>query len=329
MLALYKLQAKGYFSNMFNKIEFFTTIMFLAVLGSMIIFKTSSAFGGSANLDNQEYVMMISKLNITIISSIALMMIMNSAMQSFGLSFFEMKESVLLKRIGATKISKFEAVSSFLLWGLTTMLITMVWMSIWVGICQIPSVAEATNGLLYVDGSIWKGLNYGGMIVAIIITALAFYAISFLFVSFSKNAEMFQIMSTFYFFVAVFLGGTFSPSADREWMTIIGYLSPLGWGTSLMSNSALQGFNQSLIEHALNNDVPNLNIVPIGIQEGASANVFNFSGYYIFDEINTMPGAVEISFEHVGTFYVIGDIIFPMIYGILAALASMRIFKWD
>lgn len=234
---------------MFNKVDFFTTIMFLLVLGSMIIFK----------LPEGTPIDVISKTNIAIITSITLMMVMNSAMQSFGMSFFEMKNSVLLKRIGATKISKFEAIGSFMLWGFTTMFITLGWIFIWVGIFQIPKVGLMTNWMLYVSPDIWANVNWAGFIIAIFITSLAFYAIAFLFVSVNKNSESYQITSTFYFFLAVFLGGTFTPTSSREWMTIVSYLSPLGWGTDLAISSMLGG-------NIFNLSAGSLNVIESGSQ---------------------------------------------------------------
>lgn len=312
MFALYKLQAKSYFLNTFNKISFFTSIMFLGVMGSIIVFNMSG------NWDDGFYQTKISYLNMSIISSIVLMMVMNASLDAFGFSFLEMKKSVLLKRIGATKISKFEAVGSFLLWGFTSMLLTVGWMSIWIGICQISEVGKFTNGMLYVSPEIWETANFGGMILAIIITTFAFYAISFFFVSISKNAEMYEIITTFYFFFAALLGGSLTPNANREWMTTISYMSPLGWGTQLMTNSSLEGVNNYALEEA--------NCI------NESASVFNWAdGYYILDIDNTSikDGSILYKFTHVESLIAIGSIVLPTIYGTAAGISSVKFFRWD
>lgn len=239
MFSLYKLQAKGYFANIFSKADFITTIMFLVVLGSITSF--SMANNSMIDLETQQGINQLSYANIGIISSITILMVMNSALYSFGFSFFEMKQSVLLKRIGATKISKIEAVSAFIMWGFTTMIFMVSWIAIWVGFFQIPAIAEWTNGLLYVAPELWKDVNWLGVVTAIIVTSISFYAISFLFVSISKNSEMYNILTTFYFFFVAFLGGSFTPNSGRDWMMYVGYLSPLGWASEMMSHSMLGG----------------------------------------------------------------------------------------
>ncbi len=97
---------------MFNKMDFIMTFLFLAVLGSFIVF---SAGNNGVSYDDANTALQLSKLNITMISSIVLMMVASSAINTFGISFFEMKDSVLLKRIGATEISKIQAVTAFIL----------------------------------------------------------------------------------------------------------------------------------------------------------------------------------------------------------------------
>jgi hypothetical protein len=76
--------------------------MFLAVIGSMM--DTSSLPADAA-----------SHIYLNIVGALMIFTSMNAAIQSFGFSFYQMKESVLLKRVGATKISKFGAISSFIL----------------------------------------------------------------------------------------------------------------------------------------------------------------------------------------------------------------------
>ncbi len=278
MGALIKLQAKAYFSNIFAKVDYFTTVIFLLVLGSLVL---------SGHSDWKYNDPRLSRLNIAIISSITILMVMNSALYSFGFSFFEMKDSILLKRIGATKITKIEAIGSFLIWGMTTMVFILAWISFWVGIFQIPAIAKLTGGLLYVSPKLWENVNWGGFVVSILITSISFYAIAFFFVSILSDAEQYNIMTTFYFFVVAFLGGVFTPNANREWMKIIGHMSPLGWGSELMNHS-MQGLP-----------------------------VFDLGGYKI-------P-----LHDDIGSFEAVGHFAFPIIYGSLAAGASLKFFKWD
>ena len=272
MLAVYKLQAKAYFSNIWARIDFITAFLFLVVVG------TVTKINGVRTPE----------ANVAVIASISILMVLNSAMWSFGFSFFEMKDSVLLKRIGATKISKPKAVLSFLMWGFTTTLLVLSWLGLWIGICQIPAVAKATDNLLYIDRATWLKVNWLGVFLAIIISSVSFYSIAFLFVSFNKNSEIYNITGTFYFFIIAFLGGAVAPTAGREWMTVIGYLSPLGWMSKFMGDAML------------------------------GAPIFHFGGYASISQN-----------EQIGSLLAIGRIAFPIIFGALAAGASIKLFKWD
>ncbi len=299
MWALYKLQAKGWFANIFNKMDFIMTLLFLAVLGSMVAFglenELANNYGitGGFDINNSDIASAYSQANLAIIASISLLMVASSAINTFGISFFEMKESVLMKRIGATNITKLGAVTSFILWGMTSMVFIIGWMAIIIGFCQIPGIAEATGGVLYVSGDIWSQVNWVGVFAAIIITMVSFYAIAFFFVSISKNSMAYQMTATFYFFLISFLGGAYTPNADRMWMDIVSFMSPLGWGTDLMTYS-LQG-----------------------------GDVFNWANG--FDLMNPMTGMKE----HIDGLKLAGTICMPVIFGSLAAGFSAKFFKWD
>ena len=279
MWAIYKLQAKAYFSNIFARVDFITAVLFLIVIGSISVAKGTQ-------------VAIASRENIAIVSSISGLMIFNSALWTFGLPFFEMKKSVLLKRIGATKINKPTAIGAFLLWGMTTTLFILIWISMWVGFFQIPAIADGTNNLLFISSSIWAKVNWGGLFVGIIITTLSFYSIAFLFVSFNKNSEIYNITGTFYYFIVAFLGGAVVPTINRDWMTVIGYMSPLGWTSKFMGDAML------------------------------GQHVFDLSGYQTL-----LPGSDQ--FKNIGEFKAIGRILFPIVFGTLALGASAKIFKWD
>lgn len=349
MYALYKLQAKSYFSNIFSKVEFITTFLFLAVLGSLIVFYIGPTFGSDATITNPAYNKTISSANITIISSIVLLMIMQSALNTFGLSFYEMKDSVLLRRIGATKISKPQAIGSFILWGMTTMLFTIAWIAFLVGIMQIQAIGEATGGVLYVDPAIWTNANWGGAILTIIIVAVSVYAIAFFFVSIAPSSETYNIISIFYFFLMAFLGGSLTPNAGREWMTVIGYMSPLGWGRELMdasmnglsvfnltSDGGYVGATVTIPVDTITTNQPTTDQIDIWLQNNGYSDLNE--GFMATDiTLNFEANTDTINIESVtiyGTapenlFMALGRFGFPVIYGGLAAGASVKFFKWD
>ncbi len=341
MGALYKLQAKAWFANIFNKMDFIMTFLFLMVLGSFVSFKAGDATYNDLTL---------SRMNITMISSIVLLMVASSAINTFGVSFFEMKESVLLKRIGATNISKFEAVVSFILWGMTSMLFIILWMMLIVGFCQFVFFAELTGGLLYVDPTLWLNVNWVGVIVAIIMTMVSFYAIAFFFVSISKNASSYQITGTFYFFLISFLGGAYTPNADVLWMDVISFLSPLGWGRELMSASmnGAQVFN--FVDGYQIDSILDITETPFAsydeMVEGITSKTWNdlatmvpslefspeFLAEYGVDNVSldfATNMAAPYYTETINSFKAIGNILMPIIYGTLAAGFASKFFKWD
>lgn len=282
MYALYKLQAKVWFANMFNKIDFFMTLLFLSVMGSLV----AAGLGGYSDMTATA----LSQANLAIVSSVVLMMVASSSINTFGMSFFEMKESVLLKRIGATEITKPKAIGAFMLWGMTSMIFIVLWMFFIVFLFQIPMLADnpgALGGILYISGKDWATIDWSGVIVAIIIVMVSFYAIAFFFISISKDVTAYQMIGTFYFFLATMLGGSFTPNASREWMDIIGFLSPLGWGGDIMASAT----------------------------HGAEwYNIIDGYSYGTIDE-NGIKAA--------------GNIFMPIIYGGLAGLAAAKFFKWD
>lgn len=296
MFALYKLQAKVWFANFFNKIDFIMTVMFLSVMGSLAAVGVAGQFGGDIDLAISSGA--LSAANLAIVSSVMLMMVASSAINTFGMSFFEMKESVLLKRIGATEITKPKAIGAFILWGMTSMLMIVLWMVFIIFLFQIPAMAGDTGalgGILYISGSDLANVDWAGVILAIIIVMVSFYAIAFFFISISKDVTAYQMIGTFYFFLATMLGGSFTPNASREWMDVIGFLSPLGWGGDMMA-AATQG-----------NDWWN-------IVDG-------------FDQMVTNNGIPTT--EHVDGIKLAGNIFMPIIYGGLAGLAAAKFFKWD
>ncbi len=344
MKSLYKLQAKGWFSNIMNKMDFVMTFMFLVVLGSFI------SFGFDYSNANEKA--QLSSLNITMISSIVLLMVASSSINTFGISFYEMKESVLLKRIGATEITKIQAVGAFVLWGMTSMLMIIGWMAVIVGVCQIPAVAKLTGGALYVLPDAWQNVNWVGVVLAIVITMVSFYAIAFLLVSVSKNSNSYQILSTFYFFLISFLGGAYTPNADILWMDVIGFLSPLGWGRDLMSAS-MQGVGVGQIFDFVHGYDVLFNGIDKGTYDSIHSSIegqtfgqlkllaigsgLNFPDISNWDEIKDLTITADQTNELIGFMApkeftglkALGNILMPIIYGGLAMFGSAKLFKWD
>lgn len=287
MFSLYKLQAKAWATNPFSKMEFVTSILFLVVLSSI-------------SVSNENNADTISLINLNIISQITVLTVMNGALYSFGFLFYEMKQSVLLKRIGATQISKTQAIISFILWGLTMIVFDVLWIALWVIIgSSIP------NGKL--GNILWVDISYAGQIdwlpvfLGLIFTGIAYLPIAFLLISISKNAEMYNIIATFYYFFFGFLGGQIISASNHEWMNVIGFLSPMGWTTNLVT--------LGLAGNALDVDVSWFK--PLGDDPALSENLakLNMSGNW------TSIGILQI--------------VLPLTFGLAAGIATLKTFKWD
>jgi ABC-type multidrug transport system permease subunit len=279
MFALYKLQAKAWISNAYAWTNFITSLMFLAVIGSMM------NPSGSADAASLVY--------LNVVGALMIFTSMNAAIQSFGFSFYQMKESVLLKRVGATKISKFGAISSFILWGFTTMLINILWM---VFIVFMFTVFGHEGTMFFITTNSLNKINWLGVCVAIAVNAIAFYAVSLFFVSIAPNSEVYNIFATFYFFIIAFLGGGFAPAAKEThtWMKVISDLSPFGWTQTMMLHSI------------------------------AGDSVFNFANGYAHIAVqNKIPTLV-----HITSTEAIMNLAMPL-YGLLATGATVKFFSWD
>ncbi len=218
MFALFKLQIKVLFKNPFLIFDFLIAFIFILIFGSLIQNNASLA------LEAQKQVAMTSLFGF-----IVAMLLLNSGMYSFGFSFFSMKESVLLKRIGASKISKPGALSAFMLSGLTILCLVLIWTFSLTAILGVAGVIPQIA---------WADAKWGAVIVGIIIGGITSYILALFFVSISKNTEIYNMFTTLFFFFAVFLSGGLTGS-DARWMEIISYLTPVGWNADFISNAFL------------------------------------------------------------------------------------------
>ncbi len=214
MFALYKLQIKVLFKNPFLIFDFLTAFIFILIFGSIVKLNLGLGVEGQFAMTS-------------LFGFIIAMLLLNSGMYSFGFSFFSMKESILLKRIGASKISKSEAFSAFILSGCTILLLVLIWTF---SITAILGAGQVIPELR------WSKMNWSAIIVGIIIGALTSYILALFFVSISKNTEIYNMITFLFFFFAVFLSGGLTNSS-AQWMEIIGYLTPVGWNAEFISNA--------------------------------------------------------------------------------------------
>ncbi len=156
--------------------------------------------------------------------------VMQSGLMGFGFNFMALKKSVLLKRIGATKITKFEALMGIALYALTLFVLSTSWTLI---LTEIFTVTNFFPG----EGFIWADVAWGSLTFGILIGLFLSYAIGMMFLSFSKDDQQYSMLVMFYFFLASFLGGMLIPggSENIEWMRYVGYAIPNVYSSHLMT----------------------------------------------------------------------------------------------
>lgn len=272
MFALYKLQLKVSIKNPFLIFDFLISFLFILIFGSII--------NASADLNDQEKVILMTEF----FGFILAILLISSGIYSFGFSFFTMKESILLKRIGASKITKTEAISAFMLSGFTILIFAIIWafFVVWIFSDDVFKV---------IPSILWTQIKWGAVIYGVAVGAIASYIIGFFFVSISPNSEIYNVFTTFYYFIALFLSGGFNFSGETiKWMEVIGWLTPLGWNSKFISDAM------------------------IGL------DVWNLSGY------SAQLGTKIIETE---AWEATLDVFMPLIFAGLAGLASLKTFKWD
>ncbi len=270
MFSLYKLVLK---TNVKSPSIMFPIIMPLIFL---LIFSP-----GFTNLES---------VNIGVVSIIAVTT-MQSGLMGFGFTFIGLKKSILLKRIGSTKITKFGALMGVALYGLTLFVFTTIWTFILVFLFSVSKFFGQNGGLYFV----WANISWGVLIVSMILGLFVSYSIGMLILSVSKDDQQYSLLVMFYFFLASFLGGMLIPtSSNIEWMKNVGFLIP-------------NVYNSHMFQAV-----------------GASKNlgdVFNFANGYSYD---TFLGEVFVpGWEAALNFFV------PIIAGTIALSMSVKLFKWD
>lgn len=277
MFALYKMQARVWFKNPFSYFSFIFATFFLVVLGAI-----ASVTGTT---DQQVQLLVQTSFGMAISA-----MIISSA-NNFGFTIFNLRDSILLKRIGATKITKTQVISEIVLWGVTTLIFVMVWIFFLQWLLGFTGFfgTYSTGENIETD---WAGIKWAGLILAILIGAIVSYIISLFFISISPNTDTYNIITLFYFFFAVFLGGGVTIANQRDWMNIAGKLTPIGWNREFIVSS-VNGFD-----------------------------VFNFTADNIatapFDSVETIEGYRSAL-----------DFFMPFVFMIIVMPFTVKAFKWD
>ncbi len=150
------------------------------------------------------------------VSIVVTMTLINQGITMFGFNLIELRKSVIFKRIGSTAITKPMAMMAFFIWAFisTGFIIIYIFLLTW--------IFDATNLSIF-D---WDIVNWAGVIPMIFVGLAVSLALSFLFVTISKNVETFTMYELLYFLLATFVGGIFFPGPNPEWMIWVGKFIP-------------------------------------------------------------------------------------------------------
>ncbi len=178
----------------------------------------------------------IDALVATFFTTILAIVTMQNGLMGFGINFIAIKKSVLLKRIGATELSKLDVIVAVLFYGLTLWVISFVWIF-------LVMIIFSAIGIFYSPAQTFLGIetfpqftatafgwiqyvNWPRMAIATIVMIIPSYGLGLFFTSVAKEDQMYMGMAMIYFFFAGFVGGIMFPGDTPHWMQLAGYLIP-------------------------------------------------------------------------------------------------------
>lgn len=161
---------------------------------------------------------------------------MQSGLMGFGFNFIKLKKSVMLRRIGATKLTKAQVLGAVVLYGVTIWFVSIIWLTIWAYIFSAAGLfySVSTTGLDSVVGHLDLGqLNWPMFLAATIATLLISYSIGLFFASFAKDDMIFHAIVMLYFFGVGLIGGLMIPGIKPDWMINAAYIFPNTYANEL------------------------------------------------------------------------------------------------
>lgn len=172
-------------------------------------------------------------------------MLMQSGTFGFGFTMIALKKSIMLKRIGATKITKPEVLTASILYGFTMLLISLVWTTSFTMILSVSGyyLSSTTGETLHIAFDTVS--NWGYIILGIIISIFVSYSIGMMFVSLARTDEQFAMSAMLYFFFSILLAGLLVNNEIRQeipFMVWTGYFNPTVWANQII-NFGVSGIN--------------------------------------------------------------------------------------
>ncbi len=166
----------------------------------------------------------------SIIASVVTITMISAGLMNFGFTMFELRKSVIMKRIGSTQMSKPEALVGFFGWHFMLIMLQVIYI-FFIG-WLMSNVSH-----YYSSEIVFSEINWGGVVYAVFIGTVLSLVLGFFFLSISKTIEVFNMFTFLYFFIASFMGGIFIPSTGLVWMTWVGYFIPHTYVAELMTHS--------------------------------------------------------------------------------------------
>ncbi len=232
-----------------------------------------------------------------VLSSVIAITILAAINNSFGSNFMELKKSIIIKRLGSTQVTKTNAMLGFLLWAvlLATVQVLYTVFLFWIvdvsGLLEVSSAALGTiNGTFFNPNIDWLSVIYG-----LIMLMLVSFAMTFFFMSIATNAETYQIMAFFYFFLVMYFGGLIF-TANVQWMNIVSLFLPHTYVAGFL-NGAFNG-----------------HYVISGLNDGLPINIWDMSNYsddYILNGVSSL------------------NVIMPIIFTGAFGYIGIKNFRWD
>ncbi len=217
IFSLFKLLFKTTFRNLAGYTRYVLPLLLVLVLGSFVIIQMNALEFPNEFLKEQALAEAMGQTMAQILT----IGIISGALFTFGISFMDLKRSIIIKRIGTSSLSKGSVLFTFWLFSLFVTMTIIIWN---LSVAAIFGATGIIPNLPWIEIGIEGWLAF---LFAVVITNITSTIIAFLFISISRNMEVFSGIATLYFFATMFLGGLTLPgSSDITWLRYVGYAIP-------------------------------------------------------------------------------------------------------
>lgn len=180
--------------------------------------------------------------------------IVSSGIQQIPSAIMEFKNSVLLKRIGATPIKPIDFILNVVLVYFSFIVFQIFWIVLWTTL--IFGFHKFSNGQTGIDAMFYGNVQWGGFFISEIYIVLLACILGVFISSISKTATQATALSMAFFFITMLLSGQLVPIPaidNNEFFNVVSWMTPFRYGNQLawMSWNGVDIFNC----HAWNTEV--------------------------------------------------------------------------